>query len=172
MSPVELPTSNSYVGAPTAGSGHRRMSSGDRYYEDVDPRFAATDPQPNIPSSLTPAQRPLEANNSYDDLQEGARSPAASEASHFTSVSQRPVNPNWHPNPNDMMQMPPRRPAPRQQDVLLDSNPDFNFPGATRGGFRGRGRGRGGPSMSPSRAPGQIPGFGLGNDGRYPSPAI
>ncbi|KAK5005456.1 hypothetical protein LTR60_006253, partial [Cryomyces antarcticus] len=95
----------------------------------------------------------------------GARSPAGSDASHFTSVSQRGVNPNWRPNgpngpngpnayngPNGAGQR--RRPA---NDVLLQANPDFVLP-AGRADY-GRGRGRGG------RAPGLIPGMGLGTSG-------
>ncbi|KAI7293514.1 hypothetical protein KC352_g1601, partial [Hortaea werneckii] len=38
--------------------------------------------------------------HSYENLPSGARSPAeASDTSHFTSISQRPVNPNWRPSP-------------------------------------------------------------------------
>ena len=90
--------------------GRRRVSSGgsDFYYEDVNPRFASevnaplqTDP---VPSLLTPGPRHPPAaprqvpgpngemiplTSSYENLQEGARSPAESETSNFTSVSQR-----------------------------------------------------------------------------------
>ncbi|KAI7532763.1 hypothetical protein KC331_g13421 [Hortaea werneckii] len=38
--------------------------------------------------------------HSYENLPSGARSPAeASDTSHFTSISQRPINPNWRPSP-------------------------------------------------------------------------
>ena len=215
VSPVELPTSNSFVGGPSnrqpSPMTHRRMSSaGDNYYEDVDPRFAATDPRPPtsngganmIPASLTPGPpqqgvSPGDSNGSYEDLQEGARSPAASEASHFTSVSQRGVNPNWRPVPNDMMNMPPpgammgRRPVPpsqQQQNVLFDNNPDFNLPGVGPGRSRGGGM-QGGPNMMrggggmggmmPPQHPPRVPSAqssvlgpyaGIGNAGRYPTP--
>ena len=68
--------------------------------------------------------------------------------------------------------VPDRRPMQRQQqqqqDVLLQSNPDFELPGAARGGrmLSSRGdRGRG-------RAPGMIPGMGSGSGGRYPGSEI
>jgi hypothetical protein len=157
--PIELPSSTS--------PNRRRVNSGDNYYEDVDPRFADSDPNsvalPSsnaLPAALTPGGGApggnpnvayLQPSNSYDDIQEGSRSPAASEASHFTSVSQRGVNPNWRPPPGSM---PMRKPVQRDRDVILENNPDFELPGA-----RGRG-GRGG------RAPGQIP--GMTGPGRYP----
>ena len=167
VSPVELPTSSH------SSPNHRRVSSGDHYYEDVDPRFAESDPSvlPSssvLPAALTPGggmQVPphggngyLQPSNSYDDIQEGAQSPAASETSHFTSVSQRGVNPNWGPPPG----MPMRKPVNRERDVILGNNPDFEIPSASRGGRPG---GRGG------RMPGQIPpGLGgLGGQGRYPT---
>lgn len=172
VSPVELPTSSH------SSPNHRRVSSGDHYYEDVDPRFAESDPSvlPSssiLPAALTPgggmphAQVPpqggngayLQPSNSDDDIQEGARSPAASETSHFTSVSQRGVNPNWGPPSG----MPMRKPVGRERDMILENNPDFEIPGAPRGGRSGGGRG--------GRMPGQIPpGLGgLGGQGRYPT---
>lgn len=98
------------------------------YYEDVDPRFV----QP--PSLHRPGP---EENLSVDDLYNapGSRSPAISERSGFTSVSQRPVNPRWNPGPGQGQnygQMPPRRPVNRGPD-LLATNPDFQLPGPTRG---------------------------------------
>lgn len=53
-----------------------------------------------------------------NDLPEGARSPAASETSQFTSISERPVNPRWRP---------PRHPLPQRSTALLDNNPDFDI---------------------------------------------
>jgi hypothetical protein len=44
----------------------------------------------------------MENNNSYEDIQEGARSPAESDRSNFTSVSQRGINPRWTPNDGPM----------------------------------------------------------------------
>jgi hypothetical protein len=147
--------------------GHRRVSSGDNYYEDVDPQFAeprVTAASP-IPPALAPGYGPnngsnpnlrplqpvggLDGNNSYEDLQSGARSPAESDRSNFTSVSQRGVNPRWNGGPG-YAPMPTRRPLPQQQDVLLNSNPDFQLPGS-RGG---RGGGRGGRGPSPALIPG------------------
>ena len=168
-----------------------RVNSGgsDIYYEDVDPRFAPPEPMPPphpqpqvMPRILTPGGRnyddphapiPQQANvvgnngnNSYEDLP-GARSPAESETSNFTSVSQRGVNPNWRPGygPDNFNSLGPgQRPAARQQqmrrDVLLAGNPDFELPGmgagrrggGSRGGMRGGGGGGGGMGMM--RGPG------------------
>ncbi|CAD0041592.1 unnamed protein product [Aureobasidium pullulans] len=91
------------------------------YYEDVDPRFAADEPSVvGVPTSLTPGppiptvRHPspdhlrvgqdhdgpsLERDSSYENMAEGALSPAMSDTSNFTSVSQRGVNPNWRPPP-------------------------------------------------------------------------
>jgi len=150
---------------------HRRTSSaGDNYYEDVDPRFA--EPLPATSSLVPPALAPagvgyplnsssgslqpiqgIDGNNSYEDIQSGARSPAESDRSNFTSVSQRGINPRWNPGPGQGYgaPMPNRRPNPPQQqrDLLLNSNPDFELPTA---------RGRGG-SAARGRMPGAIPGM-------------
>jgi hypothetical protein len=155
---------------------HRRQSSGDHYYDDVEPRFAEPlDPTPelqagppsHIPPALTPgyavtpanpnvaaAQRDpnhylhpsssnptlnLERSNSYEDIQEGSRSPAESERSNFTSVSQRGVNPRWNPamGPGGFgAPMNNRRPVPpasQRNEILLNSNPDFELPGVRPG---------------------------------------
>jgi hypothetical protein len=103
------------------------------YYEDVDPRFleqASTTPKP---TSTT-----IKTTNSYEDIQRGPRSPAVSEGSNFTSISQRSVNPRYNsPPPLPTMGPPgsivPRRPVNRN-DMILDSNPDFELPGARSGG--------------------------------------
>jgi hypothetical protein len=142
----------------------------------------------------TPQQRylrpqPVQGSNgdylltSYDSLPltSGQRSPGdMSESSHFTSVSQRGVNPAWWP-PHVP---PPRRSraggsqlGPSREDILLDGNPDFSLPPG-RGGFRGRGRGRGKPGsgFGPGRS-GSLPSslaassFG-GGDGAYPSATV
>ncbi|KIV99505.1 uncharacterized protein PV09_08810 [Verruconis gallopava] len=108
---------------------------------------------------------------SQESLQEGQRSPATSDTSHFTSVSQRGINPAWRPG------MPPSGrgpPPPRPSDMLLNSNPDFSLPGMGptgrgRGGFRGRGGGGMGPGRR-SPAMGMSMGGGLGQPSRYPMP--
>ncbi|KAF2691522.1 pali-domain-containing protein [Lentithecium fluviatile CBS 122367] len=190
-SPVELPAQLSTVGAPN----NERSSE---YYEDVDPRFAEpmnNPPPPGpIPASLIPgglhpsSSNPnfnasnqslntsdpnLLPNSSFEDIPDGSRSPAASEASHFTSVSQRGVNPNWRPPPGPPMPGPyggygSRRPM-RQEDVILEANaanPDFAIPGAEFGRGRGRGRGGGRGGVPPQSA--TMANMGLGNQGRYP----
>jgi hypothetical protein len=164
---------------------HRRQSSGDHYYDDVEPRFTEpvnptselqVIPPAHMPPALTPSyvapltnpntstvQRDpahylhpstsnpalnLEHKNSYEDIQEGSRSPAESERSNFTSVSQRGVNPRWNPamGPGGFgTPMKNRRPVPppsQRNEILLNSNPDFELPGA-------------GPGRGPSREAGQ-----------------
>ncbi|TVY35732.1 pH-response regulator protein [Lachnellula subtilissima] len=165
--PTELPSSR----------GHKRISSaGDNYYEDIDPRFADNPPSTHpsaVPAALAPAGvfplntsmgnlHPIggmDGNNSYEDIQSGARSPAESDRSNFTSVSQRGINPRWNPGPGPgqgygslMPNRRPTNPPPQQQqsDLLLNSNPDFQLP---------TGRGRGGAPAGRGRIPGGIPGM-------------
>ena len=190
-SPVELPTHITEVNALTSKNVQRSSD----YYEDVDPRFAEParpNPPTQLPASLMPggfsssnhnflsapnsSDPNLPRTSSYDDLPDGSRSPVASEASHFTSVSQRPVNPNWRPEMGAAAgQFAPfngRRPM-RQGDQILEANaenPDFAIPGAIPGRGRGRGRGglgRGGP-MGPPPATMMGPSPGLSNQSRYP----
>lgn len=123
-------------------------------------------PQHSHPSEPTP---PGLERDSYEDIAEGARSPAASEASHFTSVSQRGINPNWRPPPPGAPQgagsYGPYQGAvrrPRQEDVILEANPDFIVPAPSRG------RGRGSTANVGGRQPGMIP--PLAGQGRYPGP--
>ncbi|KPI34377.1 pH-response regulator protein palI/RIM9 [Cyphellophora attinorum] len=184
---AELPSSSSNVGS--YGRAERVNSGGsDIYYEDVDPKFAPPEPMPPLPSQAgrlppvlaagPPHQQtyhdespdsvhahhiqPPPLTNSYEDLP-GARSPAESETSNFTSVSQRGVNPNWRPGYPGEFQGggpgPMRRQSNTQarQDILLNNNPDFQLPGMTPPGRRPMG-GRGG-------------GFGPGPSGRMPPPA-
>ncbi|PKY04604.1 pali-domain-containing protein [Aspergillus campestris IBT 28561] len=80
-----------------------------------------------LPSALMPGgngeRTPL------DDVEEGPSSPTTSDISHFTSISERPVNPRWHPPP------PPPMPTRTKQSILLENNPDFDLRvGAGRGG--------------------------------------
>ncbi|KAL7757592.1 hypothetical protein ACKLNR_012119 [Fusarium oxysporum f. sp. zingiberi] len=113
------------------------------YYEDVDPRFASDAPSASNnlqPPPIEPIYEDIHANNA------GTRSPAESEHSTFTSISQRGINPRWNPNPPPLpyQQGPPhRRPAHQQQqrqDMLLDT-PDFQLPSSRTG-----------------RGPGMVPG--------------
>ncbi|KAK2673598.1 hypothetical protein RAB80_011141 [Fusarium oxysporum f. sp. vasinfectum] len=113
------------------------------YYEDVDPRFASDAPPASNnlqPPPIEPIYEDIHANNA------GTRSPAESEHSTFTSISQRGINPRWNPNPPPLpyQQGPPhRRPAHQQQqrqDMLLDT-PDFQLPSSRTG-----------------RGPGMVPG--------------
>ncbi|CAG8978347.1 hypothetical protein HYALB_00005934 [Hymenoscyphus albidus] len=151
----------------------RRRESSDNYYEDVAPRFAeppvpsgpgiAQDHPNNNPSGNLRVQPPglgMDGSYSYEDVASGARSPAESEHSTFTSISQRGINPRWNPGPSYGGPMPNRGPPPQQQreDLLLNSNPDFMLPGSRGGGARGRGRGgRGGQGRPPGQIPGMVP---------------
>ncbi|ETS84862.1 hypothetical protein PFICI_02887 [Pestalotiopsis fici W106-1] len=121
--PADMPAT---TGAPQPSTA--AAAAGGAYYEDVDPRFAE------------PAAVPRADPNTYEELTPaGARSPAISEHSTFTSVSQRGVNPRWKPGPGAPGQQIPRRPVNRNEVNILNSNPDFQLPGG-----RGAGGGRGG----------------------------
>lgn len=91
-------------------------------------------------------------------MQQGSRSPAESEKSNFTSISQRGINPRWNapppfPPPNQQqggygMTAIPRRPVgPSTNEVLLNSNPDFELPTS-----RGSPQRMGGQGMIPASA--------------------
>lgn len=76
-----------------------------------------------------------------------ARSPAQSDTSHYTSISQRGINPNWQPPPPQMTGGPGRPMQPQQRDVLFAGSNDFELSG---------------------REPGHHGAMGAG--GRYPRP--
>ena len=185
-SPVELPTpTHQSPPQPLSqqhASSHTRYNSADNYYEDVDPRFVEPEAVPQatspLPSALTAGRNPndslhverrtspshLQPSSSYEDMPEGTRSPAASDHSNYTSISQRGINPAWKPPPGQGLGMgmggvPNRRPV-QPPDVLM-GNPDFELPGGARGARDGFHGGRG------DRIPGQIPGL-LPAGGRYP----
>ncbi|KAI9889125.1 MAG: regulator of ime2 [Vezdaea aestivalis] len=153
--PVELPTEPQSPIVPAITPNRPRTRSSDNYYEDVEPRFSADNPRATQPAPQTLQQQPLPAsltigaqglsaeplqnstdpspisrNPSYEDINggaggSGARSPAASDTSHFTSVSQRGVNPNWAP-PQQQTGVIGRRPLPGQaQKDVPGSNGDF-----------------------------------------------
>ncbi|KAF1983808.1 pali-domain-containing protein [Aulographum hederae CBS 113979] len=133
---------------------------------------------PQNPHSLHPHGPPHQPNLDIGDdadldrLTSGQRSPAASETSNFTSVSQRGVNPHWAgggPNyaygPHGGSNLGPGPQGPRRgrEDVLLAGNPDFQLPGVGAPGRGGRGGGRGG---APGRSQGPV--GGLTGVSRYP----
>ncbi|KAE8552671.1 hypothetical protein EYB25_004050 [Talaromyces marneffei] len=147
---------------------HTQQRPGDQYYEDVGPQFteennAGGNGVPSVlmpgrpagelhhPSPPSPPPPPIKIpGETARDL--GPGSPAisdVSQGSHFTSISERPINPRWQGPP------PPSVPAtnrgPRMQDMLLEGNPDFQLPGAIpRGGRGGAPRyGRGAGRMTP-----------------------
>jgi len=133
----------------------------------MDPRFAEpTNPPNNYGYGPSPGQilsdnnAHLQPSYSAEDLNDRSRSPAMSETSQYTSVSQRGVNPRWRQDygaavPSPIYAPPQSLRRPRQED--LASNPDF----AVAGSSRRRGAPRGGRGGVP---PPQGP------DSRYPAP--
>ncbi|KAF1735678.1 pH-response regulator protein palI/prr-5 [Beauveria bassiana] len=103
-------------------------SSRGGYYEDVEPKYEPSGPHPALIASPS---EPV-----YEDahVMDGSRSPAGSERSNFTSVSQRGVNPRWNPHQHPMPSNSARRVQQQQQrqDILLD-NPDFQLAGGRSG---------------------------------------
>lgn len=149
---------------PTSDSLDRSVRSprSEAYYEDADPRFSEVHVAPPVASSFR--RQPPPPNQSQqmpqtqryyappqpvalgrpDDTEAplGSRSPAPSVSSHFTSVSQRGVNPRYQ---ETGYYNPPRQNVAnvrrqRQQDMILSGNPDFELP-ARGGGGRRRGPG-------------------------------
>lgn len=95
------------------------------YYEDVETRFTNTsNPDPAfIPSALTPGSiAPEPDQRTSVDAVHGMRSPV-SDISHFTSISQRGINPKWQPPEWDN----PREKVQKQREALLVNNPDFQL---------------------------------------------
>lgn len=108
-------------------------------------------------SSGSAGESPLEHS------QDGSGSERVSEASHFTSISERPINPNWRPD-GSLSPQPRRGPPPQQrraEDVVLATNPDFSIPGVGVG----RRRAGSGRDMAASNM-----GGGMTGGGRYPEP--
>ncbi|KAJ0424243.1 SUR7/PalI family-domain-containing protein [Aspergillus carlsbadensis] len=90
---------------------HIRSHSGNLYYEDEDPVYTSRNESAasntRVPSALTPGNS----------------------VSHFTSISERPINPDWRPPPM------PAQAVQKRRDVLLENNPDFDLrAGSGRGG--------------------------------------
>lgn len=135
-------------------TAHDRQQPGGQYYEDVEPRFAELNNAggnyvPSVliagrsagelhPSQSSPQPPPIKIpGETVGDLAPG--SPAISDisqGSHFTSISERPINPKWQGPPPPM---PASNRGPRMQDVLLEGNPDFELPAAMPRGGRGGG---------------------------------
>ena len=80
-----------------------------------------------------------------------ARSPANSDRSNFTSISQRGVNPRWNGNRPPVPNSSQQRIQQQRQDVLLN-NPDFQLGSSGAGGGASRQRGAGGQGMIPTSA--------------------
>lgn len=98
----------------------------------------------------------IPSNSEYlEAIPDGARSPGeGSDTSHFTSVSQRGVNPQWMPPPgmgrSGMTQVSSASAAQRRkEDVILTANPDFSLPGMPGQ----KGRGNVGPATQIGRGP-------------------
>lgn len=142
-SPLNVPSRAAELPGSKADDETAKDKPSSTYYEDVDPQFAETTPR-----TVQPPQPPaLQAAKSYEEMRTGpgGRSPdAESEKSNFTSISQRGVNPRWNtppmPAPGYGQQV-PRRPVQQRQDLLLNSNPDFQLPGNRGASPAGRGGG-------------------------------
>lgn len=138
--PSAMPPPLRSNGSPPGSAGRAQPPAEASYVEDIDPRFAEPPVGAPVSRSMTPPA--IDTDQAYDSIPEGALSPAASEHSTFTSISQRGVNPRWPgnqlPAAPPYQGMPPRRPVPPPNNILLDSNPDFQLPGS-----RGVGRGGG-----------------------------
>ena len=176
--------------SPVEGNRRRSETGGSAvasYYEDVDPRFddnreeemeSANAYRPVAPLTTSNSRRrsnlldqdrysPVERDYSHNllgaDFEEGPRSPAASISSHFTSVSQRGINPRWQPGPQQDNGgggygdgHARRNRAPRNDQMnFLSGNPDFELP-VSRSGRR--------------NGPGGIGGTGIDMGSRYPVP--
>ncbi|GBF66214.1 pH-response regulator protein [Trichophyton mentagrophytes] len=132
LSPIDARGSPSPLGATNAQPRDMTRSPPraaphptNTYYEDVETRFTNTsNPDPAfIPSALTPGSiAPEPDQRTSVDAVHGMRSPV-SDISHFTSISQRGINPKWQPpewnNPREKVQ--------KQREVLLVNNPDFQL---------------------------------------------
>ncbi|KHN98792.1 Actin cortical patch SUR7/pH-response regulator PalI [Metarhizium album ARSEF 1941] len=135
--------------SPRAASPGGMPGSRRDYYEDTNPRYNPAPPSGSVQShpSLYPA--PLYEEAPATGVR--ARSPAGSERSNFTSISQRGVNPRWEPHPPLPNQGPQSGRAAQmkqqRQDVLLSNNPDFQLPS-----LRGPGPKRTGTGMIPGSA--------------------
>lgn len=173
LSPLPYSNIPSYVSGSSGGDGG--SSNG------LVVRSGSTDQEHSTPSVSRDG-----LDRSFENLPSGARSPGeGSDTSHFTSISQRPVNPNWRPGPGsaygggsrmDGGAAPPSSASAvqrRREDVILTANPDFSLPGmgpsARGGGGRGRGRGLGAPSMTRGGGPMSAAALGLTPSGRYPT---
>lgn len=104
--------------------------------------------------------------DSNENLPAGMRSPTGSDTSHFTSISQRGINPAWRPSgpPSALGTSTASAAQRRREDVILTANPDFSLPGIMPGRGAGRGRGRGGGGGVPRGGAAT----GLTPAGRYP----
>ncbi|CAD6498844.1 BgTH12-04502 [Blumeria graminis f. sp. triticale] len=138
--PVDLVTNRKFIG--------------NNRYDDADHVFL---PPPNISAPFAP--RPtkaipgiltgfnIERDKSNEDLRFSPCSPAESEYSNFTSVSQRGVNPQWNGDTSGELKdpnysrdlVPSRKPTQQRNDVLLSGNPDFSIPTARGGRNNARG---------------------------------
>ena len=168
----------------------------------IDPNYPSQPPHGLGPSTyqsrqdsqghlLRPISDALDPTSSNEDLQQGARSPAESETSNFTSVSQRGVNPNWRPGVDGQGAFGSYAPGPgpagvpyggatgvgrkpvgggsreaqMKREVLLTGNPDFEIPGMgapRRVGGGGGGGPRGGGGIGGAMRGGAMRGPGMG----------
>lgn len=117
------------------------------------PGITNADTNQHLP--VHPTIETVDPNSSYESFQDGQQdgliSPAASDHSNMTSISQRGVNPNWRPQDGQRfgpsgqanLGVPGRVPVQQQRDMLLNSNPDFELPPHARGPMIPRGQQQG-----------------------------
>ncbi|KAL8645491.1 MAG: hypothetical protein Q9210_006677, partial [Variospora velana] len=160
-----------------------------RFAEPTEPHLPQTQSSAPLPSALTAGLHPqhsqqgimekakdshhsnayLQPSHSYDSFPDnthdaGSRSPAISDGSNYTSISQRGINPAWQPPANHAMGaggVPNRKPMGQQREVLLASNPDFELP--IQGSRPGTAGGRPRDASRGQRQPGMIPGMEAGH---------
>lgn len=133
-------------------------------------------PNPGYDSSY------LHAGAASDPSRDPSTSPAISDSSHFTSISQREPNPRYYqqqqqgpppPLPHQLQHQQPQQPhrpqqhqqsvaASKRADFVLDANPDFKLPGMERKKYGGAAA----ASSSNPKKSALNPGFGA-LDGPY-----
>jgi len=83
---------------------------------------------PNHHQPVHPTIEHVDPSSSYEDFQDGQMSPAESEHSNMTSISQRGVNPNWRPDSGHRPGQPNLGVPGRRPSQPLHSNSNYEIP--------------------------------------------